>query len=988
MRSGVPYARFTRQPWLDLYAADARDGAYDVLQFYPRNLDAGTLATNCGICREPLSAPSGFAAYFARANDLARFDDALGSFARRRRIGADPLTDAPEALCNGGRSYDVLHVQCLLANAFERILYHNGDFRVCLTESSAGGRVSLRFDALPEDVLWSLVLETAATEPEERTAASVVTALRSAFLRRRPALWAAAASHKLDVLKAIADVGVKPAIVTDAQWALREEVFLGPFSYEEFARAIGSHNVRRIEAHVQRDFDVLATAGGVANVSFGAYADAVTSNLFRFGVEKDEPVVLRALLRAASTNAAFNANVEREAAIAEGAPYSAAVIAIEMALSWRTPLVGQATMPITPLEYMVESGHIIGVDFFDETIDGSLPNERSYVIRTLADAYLGDYERKDLATMLLKRNDFDAGDENSEVLSNALEYNWDFDIVSTLLQRGANARDRNNTMLQAVLAGNDNFFVSKEYDVNAASVIMLMLANGAALPATLSAMQRDRLVSARAIDALLSLSAEDDITVTEARTALETLASTPAQAGQLIRLLASLAIDDFDDELYDLLTVQIFVDMLLPRADPTGVVLLLARADRVPTRLWPPGTAASTLERLLMSADFRRALRPDIVGALESPRLRTLIAAALEPAPATGRVLRLRAPHEPPPGAETAARAVAAYLAAPLASAQLVRERGRWFRHDVARAPVGTGLGFAQRGSLNALEATRGTYWAGYRVLDYAMASFPVTHAWRVLEDGRTVLDRTPLALVESAWYFGITMPLALARAIVLENGIGTEDVLDGIRFLPSDERRAEVLAALRDANPLPDDERARRRQRTSARFSSFAATLLQQHDYVLAYSGPSMASGIARITNARGKAFSVVLASVTDTTRAYKLIDDDAGAQRGFISILALTYILMLDQVGLYASVRGQSLCTPFVTAALRDSLASYGDSPPALARVFVSTDYPRSAVNCYLGAFRAVNYGLMQEPRPIHPAHEEGGDVEYVTELVFVRQ
>lgn len=178
------------------------------------------------------------------------------------------------------------------------------------------------------------------------------------------------------------------------------------------------------------------------------------------------------------------------------------------------------------------------------------------------------------------------------------------------------------------------------------------------------------------------------------------------------------------------------------------------------------------------------------------------------------------------------------------------------------------------------------------------------------------------------------------------------------------------------------------------ATLTMHASTLLRRHahaetaslEYFLTYSGPKMTSEIARITNVRNEEFSVVLASVTDTTRKYELIDD-TGVQQGSISILALPRILMLDQVAVYSSVRGQLLCTPFVTAALRDTLTSYGDARPSLARVFVSTEYPRSAVNCYINAFRAVDYDVVQEPRPIHPVHEEGGEHEYVSEIVFAK-
>lgn len=107
-------------------------------------------------------------------------------------------------------------------------------------------------------------------------------------------------------------------------------------------------------------------------------------------------------------------------------------------------------------------------------------------------------------------------------------------------------------------------------------------------------------------------------------------------------------------------------------------------------------------------------------------------------------------------------------------------------------------------------------------------------------------------------------------------------------------------------------------------------------------------------IVSASGDTFRVV--AMDEQARRFALVAADgkvvgeAGVELGRNSI-------WIDAVHIDEAFRGQGLCTPLVTEALRALLATVETRPPR-GRVQLATAHPAAAFNCYAAAFEAVGY------------------------------
>ena len=124
----------------------------------------------------------------------------------------------------------------------------------------------------------------------------------------------------------------------------------------------------------------------------------------------------------------------------------------------------------------------------------------------------------------------------------------------------------------------------------------------------------------------------------------------------------------------------------------------------------------------------------------------------------------------------------------------------------------------------------------------------------------------------------------------------------------------------------------------------------------------------IARISNKNGVQFTVVRVRVVlRKTGYYEYNLRQFRSDVGHVRILYLyNYSFFnLSSVSIDRSfggqpVRGTGLCTPFVTACLKDFLFQIIRSPPRHAEVVVESMSPRAAVACYRRAFANVGYTL----------------------------
>jgi len=718
--SGVVFApafqTMERPRWFDLYAADERDGAVDVLTVYPRELDAETLDKECGICIEPLSEPSGTADRFALATELHRYEG-LATFARRRRTSADFTQDGPELLCLDGTAYDVLHTQCLLANAFTSFRRENGRLAVCLTEPPLVG-VTLRFDLLAEDALWSLIV----TEDEDGAPRDVFSAmlLKLSLLGEANA-WARAAVARLH---AYALEAVQPAFVPDAVWALRQRAVQGGVvrTLASLLRAIRANNVSRVREHLAVGIDPLADTSALAVDGGGTYATPLDAAL-----RLNRAVIVDELVDALEGRPGFDVRTTLVRALRLRAWDTAVTLVRTRNLSLITLGGGAADATFWRLVVKTEPG----AETLSRFLSAARIAERRYLLRDVLYHTPDTPENTQFLKDIIASPNFNAPADDSEALRTVLKLGYTASLVAELLLRGASALADNDRVLARV------YYLS-ERGANVIATVRLLLdagASPAAIPdVVLDGPQLELLVRDLVSDAYY----EDFARRRNARLARQ-MARTPTQRARIEAIVAS----------------------VLPVDDDA-----------------------------------------DVAGP----------------------------PHRRPDGAPVSIEELVAVLPVQFVpTATLVRARGRWFRHvaDVFEMPDDTGSGMPQRGFENALaRSARGSLWTGYRVLDSA-PSLPIAHAWNVLADGTTVLDRTPLALTESAWYYGVRVPVDVARRIVAENSIGTKDVLDGVRFLEP-EQQAAALRAIADANPLPDDaEPPAQRQRTSARISAFVAALL-----------------------------------------------------------------------------------------------------------------------------------------------------------------
>jgi hypothetical protein len=239
----------------------------------------------------------------------------------------------------------------------------------------------------------------------------------------------------------------------------------------------------------------------------------------------------------------------------------------------------------------------------------------------------------------------------------------------------------------------------------------------------------------------------------------------------------------------------------------SSAVLILAYAQHLDYALTKalPIASFSVLKRLV---DAGASVSRELVESVANVRTRVLLMASHLDAQraATARSTSIRAPHDTPPGAETAARQLQTILSIPTRDRELLRERGRWFYHDASqRLPVDTGSGVDQKGFLNALEAESGTLWAGYRILD--MVPMPLEHAWNIVDN--TVLDRTPTAKTMSGWYYGVRVPYDVARELVYLDTAAHEHFLDALRFV-DDAAATTFIERIRVVNPIAGAVRPR----------------------------------------------------------------------------------------------------------------------------------------------------------------------------------
>jgi len=759
--------------WMDVYAADARDGALDILTFERARVPSALLTEKCTLCTQTL----------ANASDNAsRFDEAapdywsyapLGAFARHRGDAAiGPGAD--EMLI------DIAHSDCLVVYAFE-VFADDDDQR--LQVYGPLGKVSthetLQFERLQphESMLYSLVV----THPTPAKAWRLY--LERLETRAYAHEWAGATlNHMLYLQEHVHD---RPHVRPHVQ-ALRQRVHVERVTVAAWFAAQSAGDVDTLRRAIAEDFN--------SNV-----VDAAGESALYRAVQQAQPDVVLMLLRETFDISKFT--------IRKTFIYSLKRSALELIACFFDPASRYSMDLLLPLNYddaIITMMSIAGMvllrsDVHTYLLDRVEPQRRRKALlemlrgssyETEEVAALGTNPVLHLVTSPRYNALLDIHYNDDEELFDAVQQ-VDYQYVEILLRAGANVHARGDTIvstLESLAPPN------LEY---AAVTLSCLVCFDATLPPHSSTL-RQRLSACLFWYIVHDAVCDDAALVMRKLVECGWLSSSdvmhamhamrPALVSIAVNMLSpaerSFALEDtlrrclrFDDNTRTI--VQLFIDAgTLATNDAIDVAYARGNGTSIPAlcaavaidHVHALSTAASFLDMKTATMLVNAGARVERARALTATSLsmRTLLMASHVDADRVDEPtrVRIRAPYEPPSGTEAIARNIASRFDDTQPLSVLFLERGRWFRRYRSQRPPGTGTGSSSSTSLNALESPRGSLWYGFFIDDRAPSTLVAT-AWNVLDDGLSVLERTPSMCPNTGWYYGMCVPLDVARNVI-----------------------------------------------------------------------------------------------------------------------------------------------------------------------------------------------------------------------------
>jgi len=803
--------------WMNLWAADVRHMALDVVTFPRTRFAEDVLAEQCNFCGTALSEPSEFAERFA----LAPWPyEPFGAFAYRiAHVQNDASLDSPLSPCPPGTRLELGHTECLVAYAFAAFADRNENARLKPCPALGGPTITetLLFDELlpAEALLWSLIL----TDPEGREQA--LAGYRERLARKATVYnWARNALTWFDARRAWAARNQhEPPALAPTTYRLRRRAFFGLVTQLELYRAIQDDNVNVVVAALEQGegVDVNNVGVGIDNAIQGENVlelaalrfDAIDTvralRTMEIFYDYDFLLVISKVMRGANSFDMF-----RLFAVQDNARHRI------------DPLVRFTYLPGVASATFLRQAMMMRIDIA----------RRRETVRLLMQLVRPGRTQDALLELLATALEYVNGQIDVDAYNFFFAGNAGNYVLDPLYQDGealkmavravnilfltamlteANANIGNGALLVYIDPNDVPETSSRMRKIQMHMIIMLLRlgANPQSLPPATreyynfsifdeatTAVEFDRLLvagfvpSQAALPRAFEFSFELGIRAVHARTPnvterlLLVVELAPTQTASVLAYVRSVAANASKVALARLVVRQRNFELARELIDNFGVV---------------------PAENEAMSIGNDARLRTLLL----APTIDARLQVANRPAPLTNV-----APHEPPAEAEQAAPLIVGMIIRTnfLESIAILGERGRWFRHRADNnQPPDTGAGFPQQGFLNALEGRVGTLWAGFRVTD--ALPFAVAHAWNVAGDGTTVIDRTPLAREESAWYYGVHIPIETARELVYSNTPASTDFLDAVRFIEP-LKRAQLLASIRDANPLTGVRRSTRRSR------------------------------------------------------------------------------------------------------------------------------------------------------------------------------